>query len=205
VENWEACPTAEQIDAYSHIIVGHAGTCTWADPKVFCDTQCNVGPAVPVCNNAVNQGLVNQWRAAGKKVILSFGGASMGGSWSGDQNNCWDYCFGKEEALSTSLVNIVNNQKFDGVDIDYEYCCDIACKQSGRCQQRDPNIYSDAKTQTFLNTLTSKLRTKLNALQASNGYNRGRYIVTHAPMDSDLTPKHLHTFRFWLAMLIWTF
>ena len=189
VGNWEACPTAEQVDAYSHIIVGFAGTYTWADPKVFCDAQCNVGSTVPVCANAVNQGLVDQWRAAGKKVILSFGGASMGGSWSGDQNNCWDYCFGKEEALSTSLVNIVNNQKVDGVDIDYEYCYDIAGKQSGRCQQRDSSLYSDAKAQTFLNTLTSKLRTKLNALQASNGYNRGRYIVSHAPMDSDLTPN----------------
>lgn len=106
----------------------------------------------------------------------------------GDQNNCWDYCFGNEEALSTSLVNIVGNQKFDGVDIDYEYCYDIAGKQSGRCNQRNLSLYSDAKARTFLNTLTSKLRTKLNALQASNGYNRGRYIVTHAPMDSDLNP-----------------
>jgi GH18 family chitinase len=161
----------------------------WAEPKVRCDSQCSIQSSVPVCNNGVNQALVDQWRAAGKKIILSFGGASMGGSWEGDQNNCWDYCFGKEEALATSLVNIVKNQQFDGVDIDYEYCYDIAGKQSGRCQQRDPNLYSDAKAQTFLNTLTSKLRTKLDALQASNGYNRGRYIVTHAPMDSDLTPS----------------
>ncbi len=114
----------------------------------------------------------------------------MGGSWSGDTNNCWDYCFGKEEALSTSLVNIVNNQQLDGIDIDYEYCYDIADQQSGKCPQRHPSLYTDAKAQTFLYTLTSKLRTKLDALQASNGYNRGgRYIVTHAPMDSDLTPS----------------
>jgi hypothetical protein len=37
--------------------------------------------------------------------------------------------------------------------------------------------------------LTSKLRVKLDALQVTNGYNRGRYEVTHAPMDSDLTPS----------------
>jgi hypothetical protein len=30
-----------------------------------------------------DQALVDTWRAAGKKVILSFGGAGMGGSWSG--------------------------------------------------------------------------------------------------------------------------
>ena len=190
VANWEACPTPQQVDAYSHIVVAFASTvAAWAKPKVTCDTQCNLALTVPVCGNAVNQGLVDQWRAAGKKVILSFGGATMGGSWEGDQNNCWDYCFGREEALSTTLVNIVNNQKFDGVDIDYEYCYDIAGKQAGRCTGRDTTRYSDTKARTFLDTLTSKLRTKLDTLQATNGYNRGRYIVSHAPMDSDLTPN----------------
>jgi hypothetical protein len=106
--------------------------------------------------------------------------------WAGDNNNCWDYCFGKEEALSTSLVSIVQNQKLDGVDIDYEYCFDTAGAQSGRCSQRT-SAYTDFKAQTFLNDLTAKLRTKLDALQASNGYNRGRYELTHAPMDSDIS------------------
>ena len=116
----------------------------------------------------------------------------MGGSWSGDQNNCWDYCFGREEELSTSLVNIVYNQQLDGIDIDYEYCYDTAGLQSKsgkECPQSDSSLYTDAKAQTFLHTLTSKLRTKLDALQVSNGYNRGRYILTHAPMDGDLTPS----------------
>jgi hypothetical protein len=103
VANWETCPTPQQVDAYSHIVVAFASTVTfYAEPKVTCDTQCNLASSVPVCGNAVNQGLVDQWRAAGKKVILSFGGATMGGSWAGDQNNCWDYCFGKEEARRPS-------------------------------------------------------------------------------------------------------
>jgi chitinase len=106
----------------------------------------------------------------------------------GDQNNCWDYCFGKEEQLATNLVSIINNQKFDGIDIDYEYCYDIAGTQSARCPQRS-SLYTDVKAQTFLNDLTSKLRVKLDALQLTNGYNPGRYEVTHAPMDSDLTPS----------------
>jgi GH18 family chitinase len=106
----------------------------------------------------------------------------------GDPNNCWDYCFGKEEQLATNLVTIINNQKFDGIDIDYEYCYDIAGTQSGRCPQRS-SLYTDVKAQTFLNDLTSKLRVKLDALQLTNGYNRGHYEVTHAPMDSDLTPS----------------
>lgn len=76
----------------------------------------------------------------------------------------------------------------DGIDIDYEYCYDINGAQAGRCQQRT-SLYTDAKAQTFLDSLTSKLRVKLDALQVTNGYNRGRYEVTHAPMDSDLTPS----------------
>jgi len=111
----------------------------------------------------------------------------MGGSWSGDQNNCWDYCFGREDPLSTALVNIVSAQNFDGVDVDYEYCYDVAAKQSGRCAQRTA-LYSDAAARNFLDGLTHLLRVKLDLLQADNGYSRGRYEVTHAPMDSDLTP-----------------
>jgi hypothetical protein len=60
---------------------------TWAASKNNCDAQCNIASTVPICENANNQALVDQWRAAGKKVIFSFGGAGMGGSWSGRQ--CW--------------------------------------------------------------------------------------------------------------------
>ena len=188
VGNWQSCPTDEQVDAYSHIVIAFAVSYVWSPSKNSCDTQCNIAPEVPICNNANNQALVDKWRSKGKKVILSFGGAGMGGSWSGDQNNCWDYCFGedKTEALANSLVAIIDNQKFDGIDIDYEYCYDVEGKQAGRCSQRSAN-YSDLKAQTFLNDITSKMRTKLDTLQATNGYNRGRYEVTHAPMDSDLT------------------
>jgi hypothetical protein len=61
--------------------------------------------------------------------------------------------------------------------------------QSGRCAQKS-TLYSDAKAQTFLDSLTSKLRTKLDALQLTNGYNRGRYELTHAPMDSDIASSN---------------
>ena len=114
--------------------------------------------------------------------------------YAGDPNNCWDYCFGKEEQIATSLVNIVQSQNLDGVDIDYEYCYDIAGTQAGRCSQKSA-AYTDTKAQTFLDSLTSKLRSKLDALQLTNGYNRGRYEVTHAPMDSDLTPSSSKYFQ----------
>eukprot|EP00956_Cyclotella_meneghiniana_P004470 scaffold5504_cov53-Cyclotella_meneghiniana.AAC.10 len=156
------------------VMIAFAVSYMWTPSKSDCDGQCNIASTVPICNNANNQQLVNKWRNLGKKVIVSFGGAAMGGSWSGDNNHCWDYCFGREEQLSTALVTIVENQNFDGVDIDYEYCYDVNGLQSGRCTQRT-SLYSDTKAQTFLDTLTSKLRTKLDALQVSNGYNRGRY------------------------------
>mmetsp|Transcript_9643 Transcript_9643/g.20363 ORF Transcript_9643/g.20363 Transcript_9643/m.20363 type:complete len:210 (-) Transcript_9643:424-1053(-) len=123
----------------------------------------------------------------------------MGGSWSGDTNNCWDYCFGKEDQLSTDLTNIIDNQNFDGIDIDYEYCYDVAGTQAGRCSQRT-NLYSDEKAQTFLDTLTSKLRVKLDALQVTNEYNRGRYEITHAPMDSDLVPTNGFHSRYFMIL-----
>ena len=45
----------------------------------------------------------------------------MGGSWAGDNNDCWDYCFGREEEVVNQLTSIVNDMALDGVDIDYEY------------------------------------------------------------------------------------
>jgi len=100
------------------------------------------------------------WREAGKKVILSFGGAGMGGSWEGDVNDCWEYCYGKEQSVISQLDTIVRAQNFDGVDIDYEY------------------FYSSTKAQNFLKSVTTGLRSTLP--QGS--------IVTHAPMDPDLLP-----------------
>ncbi len=100
----------------------------------------------------------------------------------GDKNNCWDYCYGREEAISDALIDVVQNQNFDGVDIDYEYCYDVSGTQSGRCSQRDFTLYSDTKAQTFLSTLTSLLRQKLDSLGSG-------YELTHAPMDSDLVPS----------------
>lgn len=83
VSNWQTCPTAEQVDAYSHIVIAFAVSYGYVFGKNDCNTECKIAPTVPICNNQNDQGLVDQWRAAGKKVILSFGGAGMGGSWAG--------------------------------------------------------------------------------------------------------------------------
>ena len=110
--NWQSCPTEAQVAPYTHIVIAFAVSYTWAPQKNNCDQNCYIQDPL-ICNNAPNPTLVSQWQAAGKKVILSFGGAGMGGSWSGDVNNCWDYCFGKEEQVADRLVQIVKNHNFE--------------------------------------------------------------------------------------------
>ncbi len=83
VGNWQACPTDEQIDAYSHIVIAFAVSYTWSPGKNNCDATCQVPSSLPLCDNQARPDLIEKWRGMGKKVIMSFGGAGMGGSWSG--------------------------------------------------------------------------------------------------------------------------
>jgi len=80
----------------------------------------------------------------------------MGGAWAGDVNDCWEYCFDRVDSVVSQLTNIVADQGFDGVDIDYEY-------------------HHTATSTTFLTDLTIKLKQAL-----------GNKIVSHAPMDSQI-------------------
>ena len=168
VGNWQACPTSEQTASYTELLIAFAVTYQWAPGKNTCNTQCVIGSPVPICNNKPNAPLVSQWQSEGKKVILSFGGAGMGGSWSSSVDDCWDYCYGKEDFVVEQLVNIVSVQGFDGVDIDYEYYYENG--------QKGSSFSKGAEAQKFLREVTQKLRAQLPA---------GK-IVSHAPMDSDM-------------------
>jgi len=167
--NWQACPTPDQYAEYTHIVIAFAVSYTWSPSKNNCDSQCNIGSPVPICNNQNRQDLVDLWRSQGKKVIVSFGGAGMGGSWAGDNNDCWEYCFGKEASVVSQLDAIVRAQNFDGVDIDYEYF------------YNDGDAFSlpgstGAKARYFLDTVTRDLKATLPA---------GQNLITHAPMEPD--------------------
>jgi len=87
----------------------------------------------------------------------------MGGSWDGDVNDCWEYCYGKEEKVVIRLVQIVNNLGLDGVDIDFEY--DIT-----------------PKVVTFFNQVTIGLKNQLT--EGSE--------ITHAPLEPDITPGKMY-------------
>jgi len=157
--NWQSCPTTAQVAAYTHIIIAFAVSYTWSPGKNICSSTCQISTP-PICNNAANPSLIQEWQSAGKKVILSFGGAGMGGSWAGDNNDCWENCYGRESQVTSQLVQIVSDMGLDGVDLDFEY-----------------HVTSQAVT--FLNEVTTGLRNNLPSGSE----------ITHAPMDSDIIPN----------------
>merc|ERR1711915_187953 len=171
--NWQNCPTTEQVTHYTHIVIAFAVSYTWSPSKNICSETCDIS-IPPVCNNAANPNLIQEWQAAGKKVILSFGGAGMGGSWAGDVNDCWEYCFGREEQVVSRLTEIVNDMGLDGVDIDYEYFYEDNQNGSG--------FTKGAEAQKFLKDITLGLKAELPHDS----------IVTHAPMDPDSMPGNAY-------------
>ncbi|CAB9516523.1 Chitin binding domain [Seminavis robusta] len=171
--NWQACPTAAQLAQYTHIVIAFAVSYTWAPNKNQCSPTCEIATP-PICNNAANPSLLNDLRAQGKKIIVSFGGAGMGGSWAGDQNDCWEYCYGRESNVVAQLTSIVDDLGADGVDIDYEYFYEDNQNGSG--------FSKGTQAQNFLTQVTVGLRNSL----APNA------IVTHAPMDVDMEPNTMY-------------
>lgn len=158
--NWQGCPTTEQVAAYTHIVIAFAVSYTWSPGKNQCSNTCEIATP-PVCNNAANPGIIQEWQNAGKKVILSFGGAGMGGSWDGN-NDCWEYCFGRETQVVQRLTDIVNEMGLDGVDVDYEYFYEDG--------QNGFDWNKGAEAQNFLREVTVGLK---NSLDPGS-------IITHA-------------------------
>mmetsp|Transcript_14747 Transcript_14747/g.41093 ORF Transcript_14747/g.41093 Transcript_14747/m.41093 type:complete len:781 (+) Transcript_14747:454-2796(+) len=167
--NWQSCPTPEQLAQYSHIVVAFAVSYTWSPGKNLCSETCQITDPL-VCENSARPDLIQTWKSMGKKVILSFGGAGMGGSWAGDPNNCWDYCFGREAQVVDRLTDIVDTMGFDGIDIDYEYFYED--------NQNGSAFSKGGQARAFLKKITLGLRSSLPSGAE----------LTHAPMEPDMVP-----------------
>ena len=119
-----------------HSVIAFAVSYTWSPGQNICSATCQISTP-PICANAPNSNLIDQLHADGKRVLLSFGGAGMGGSWpGGDVNDCWEYCFGREDQVVAQLTQIVADLNLDGVDIDYEYFYEN--NQNGSAQDAHP-------------------------------------------------------------------
>lgn len=165
VGNWQSCPSEAQLQQYSHIVISFAVAYTWTSSGNICNANCQI-PEPDICSNAGDRkAKIQEWKNAGKKVLLSFGGAGMGGSWLAPGNGCWEGCFGKESSVVNQLTDYVNNLGFDGIDFDYEYFY-----ENGR------GFEKGAEAQKFLRGVTDGLRLSLPSGS----------ILTHAPMDSDI-------------------
>lgn len=163
--NWDACPSAEQLAQYSHVVIAFAVSYTWTPDGVVCDPSCTISP-VDGCTGTDLATLVGDLHAAGVEVLVSFGGASMGGIWEGtcgQMTKCWDACIDQAESVAAQLTDVVVAADLDGVDIDYEYCL------------------HDEAHRGFLVDLTGELRADLDA--ASPGEHK---LLTHVPMDSEV-------------------
>jgi len=166
--NWQPCPTMQHVSAYTHIMIAFAVSYVWSPGQNICSSTCEISTP-PVCDNVDRPDLITEWQNAGKKVLLSFGGAGMGGSWDGN-NDCWEYCFGRETQVINRVTEIINDMGLDGVDIDYEYYYEDG--------QNGSNFSKGAEAQFFLREVTLGLKNSLNPGS----------IITHAPMDGDVVP-----------------
>ena len=165
IPNWVACPSASQLQHYTHAMVAFVVTYPRYVPggdNCGNARTCTVQTA-PGCGGKTLKQMTSDLQGMGLKVILSFGGAGMGGSWSTSVDTCWDYCLGKVDSLVNQLDAVMVSSGADGLDVDYEYHT-VAVKY-----------------QTFLNDLVVKLHAKMGS----------RVLLTHAPMDVDLCDKTL--------------
>jgi len=165
--NWLSCPSEAQWSQYSHIMISFAVAYVWQGDGPKCTDGCYI-PTPMTCDNRHNEALIEAWHDAGKKVLLSFGGAGMGGSWAAPGNGCWEGCFGKEDYVVDQLVNHVNELKLDGIDFDYEYYYEN--------NQRNSSFNKGPEAQRFIRKVTEGLKAKLPS----------ESLITHAPMDIDL-------------------
>jgi len=99
VENWLPCPA--DVTPYDTIVIAFAVTYTWAPAGNLCDETCTIPSSLPICGNNADPAIVAGWRAQGKRVYVSFGGAGMGA-----QRAAWQAAFVAELAYLQRLDHV---------------------------------------------------------------------------------------------------
>lgn len=165
VENWLACPSDAQLAHYTMVMISFAATYTWAASGNICSPTCEykVG-STPGCGGMALKAFVDRAHALGVKVLISLGGAGMGGSWDTSINRCWDPCLTRVNQLADAVVEEVKQSGADGIDFDYEY------------------ILNEQKYVDFIEQWTLRTRQGLDALGAGK-------LLTMAPMSTDVDPN----------------
>ena len=105
---------------------------------------------------------------------MGFGSAGMGGSWDGSQDDCWEFCHGREGEVVEHLTKIVYELSTDGIDIDCEYFHED--------NQHGSPFNKGDQAHMFLRNVTVGPHCSLPVGSE----------ITHAPMDIDLAPSAAH-------------
>lgn len=169
MENWVACPSDAQLAHYTKVVISFAVTYTWSASGNNCSPTCEykVG-STPACNGMSLKSFVDRCHSLGVQVLISLGGAGMGGSWDTSINRCWDPCLTRVNQLADAVVEEVRQSGADGIDFDYEY------------------ILNEQKYVDFIEQWTLRTRERLDALGAGK-------MITMAPMSSDVDPNDPYT------------
>ncbi len=152
--NSDAAPLKAAVQTtYSHIILSFL--------RVVVDAHGNLQLLVPEA--IVKQSsAIPELQAAGKKVLISFGGGEA-------QTAEYTALIGREKELAGMLAAYVKQYQLDGIDIDFE--------ASAMLHQQRPADTGDGRA--FLIALTRALRAELPS---------PRYLLSHAPQPPYLDP-----------------
>lgn len=166
VNTQDPCPTSQQWTQYTDIMLSYTTT---LQPNGICSETCKIFyDKLKVCNNKPNDGLLQEWQSAGKRVWLVVGGPLMGRKYDLVSPACWEFCFGRQEQMVDDIATLVNNTSVAGVVLSYQYMLENNHDNSGFLRGNE--------AQTFLRGLTMGLREKLD----------NSMLLAHMPVDSSV-------------------
>lgn len=130
------CPTTNQIKQYTHFVFGWLIPYGPGDARVCQQTDCsslnynynksNLCEDAPTTWGSTLKDQISYLKTINPKIkiLVALGGAGMGKA--GKDDSCWGNCFKDPERLGKLAVEFVNENGFDGLDINFELPFDKA-------------------------------------------------------------------------------